>query len=331
MCPITHLGSGIPEGRTISTHLTPPLRAAVAELQRLQDALRQPLTEASQLEAIWSGLAALRRQLPGVEATLNRAEEKAVLARTGATVDGLIAALGPAREARQATRALNDAIETFERQVNRPSATVASPDEARRLLGLLEQLRWKVEAIPTDDDGPRAQALASLNEAMDFARQQLETRAAELTDQGEVAAAERALRRIVEEAGGFEDAESVAKTLTRLDALGRTLQTPRDAPPSGELARVVREIAEVRAQIKDIVEGQEAARVIRNTIHGYNAAARTFEQGPPTPEVATNLRAHFLELADRLDRVSENAMPDELRAQHAQIAGAIQAIVVRLG
>jgi len=312
-------------------NLTPPLRAAVAELQRLQDALRQPLTEESQLETIWSGLSALRRQLPGVEAGLKRPEEQAVLARTGATVDGLIAAIGPAREARQATRALNDVIDTFERQVDRPAAAVASPEEARRLLGILEQLRWKVDAIPTDGDGPRAQALSSLNEAMGFARGQLEARAVALADQGEVAAAERALRKIVEDAGGFEDAESVAKTLARLDTLGRTLQTPRDAPPSGELARVVRETAEVRAQVKDIVEGQEAARVIRNTIHGYNAAARTFERGPPTPEVAANLRAHFRELADGLTRISDNAMPDELRAQHAQIAEAIQAIAVRLG
>jgi len=304
----------------------------VAELQRLQDALRQPLTDPAQLEAVWAGLAALRRQIPGVAAGLSRPEEQGVLDRCNATVDGLIAALGPGREERRATRALKDAINTFETQVNRPSATVTSPDEAGRLLGTLEQLRWKVDAIPTgaDADGPRPQALASLREAMDFARQKLEARVSELTNQGEVTAAERALRKIVEEAGGFDDADAIARTLARLDGLERTLQTPREGAPSGELDRVIREIAAVRAQVKEIVEGQEAARVIRNAIHGYNAAARTFERGPTTPELAANLRAHFQELASGLDRVNGNAMPEQLRGQHAQIAEAVQALLQRL-
>ncbi len=311
--------------------LPEPLRLALGELAAIQDALRRPVRDAAELEAIWGRIHALRQRLPALEARAG--SHRAVLRSVDQTLERLREALAPIREELRATRALEEAIRTFEEQINRPAAALTRPEQAARLMELLEQLRWKVDSIPPGEDpeAPRARALSSLLEAMDHAGRRLRERAGDLERRDRVAGAERALARIVDEAGDLSSPEALERALARLDALGRSLEATRSSlADTRDLDGVIAAVGAVREQLRGIAGEREAARVIRNAIHGYNAAARSLERGPGDAQLGRSLRAHIEAIAAELSTLRDRELSEALRDRHQQIEAAVRELLSRL-
>jgi hypothetical protein len=316
--------------------LTPPLREAVDALTAVQRSLRKPLADEAALEAIWAQLAGLSRSLPPLCEALESAAERQVARRCEATANGLLDALRPVREERRANMAVKRAIETFEQEVNRPAGEITSAAEGRRLLDVLEQLRWKLDSVPAGEpDSPRAQGTESLLDAMRFAREKIGDQIAAMEAVEGLAGAERALERIVQDAGRLDNPEEVSRVLSRLDALERSLaehrpQLLRDPRAMARLVKLTGKAAGVREQVREIVQGREAARVVRNAIHALNAASKGFDRGPMTEALAENLRAHFRQVARELEGVRGHAMPAALKSQHAQIEAQLVQLLAQL-